>query len=237
MPEPSEYETDTNALKAISSTDDELRVGNYIVLFGGRDLEGVKPGSTEIAWRNRDGSRGEYFTKSTDLESAYTATGRVHLDYEHGNGKQVDAPDAPGRDDVLGYVDWSTKRVDDKGVWVERAINRHNDYARWIEMLVDAGIVGTSSEAVEDGVQKADDGSIIRWPLRRDSLTITPMEWRNKTENVVQAFKALGIPVPNDTEVEPEPEPEASPEAGTPAVDVATVKARLLQIRLSLLEE
>ena len=28
-----------NTLKAISKTDDELRVGNYIALFGGRDLE------------------------------------------------------------------------------------------------------------------------------------------------------------------------------------------------------
>jgi len=222
-----------NELKAINRTDDELRVGNYIILFGGRDLEGVKPLSTEVVWRNPDGSRGEFFSKSVDLESAYTATGRIHLDYEHGLGKQVDAPDAPGRDDVLGYVDWETKRVDDRGVWVERALNRHSSYMRWVEQLIDAGVVGTSSEAVESDVQKAADGSILRWPLRRDTLTITPMEWRNKTENVVQAFKALGIPVPDDTANEPEP--EAEPEADQSAVIAA--KGRLLRLRLSLLEE
>jgi len=31
----------SNALKAISETPDELRVANYLVLFGGRDLEGI----------------------------------------------------------------------------------------------------------------------------------------------------------------------------------------------------
>jgi len=248
MTEPTEQ---TNALKAISQTDDELRVGNYIVLFDGRDLEGIKPGSTEVVWRNPDGSRGEFFTKSTDLESSYTATGRVHLDYEHGMGKRIDGDGAPGRDDILGYVDWTTKRVDDRGVWVERALNRHNEYMRWVETLIEAGVVGTSSEAVEGGVEKSADGSIVRWPLRRDTLTITPMEWRNKTENVVQAFKALGVPVPSDnqpvaepepaTEATPSPEPEASPEADAAtqqraAVDVAKARARLQLFKLSLEE-
>lgn len=224
-----------NALKAVSKTADTLTVANYIVLFDVRDLEGIEPLGTDIMWHNRDGSRGEYFTKSTELESSYTATGQIHLDYEHGAGKQMDGTDAPGRDDILGYVDWSTKRVDTRGVWVERAINRHNAYARWIETLIDAGIVGTSSEPVQADVQKADDGSITRWPLHRDTLTITPMEWRNKTENVIQAFKALGLLAPDDSE--PEPEHETSPEADTSAVDVAKAKARAQQILLSLMEE
>ena len=60
----------TNAFKAISKTDDELVVENYIVLFGGRDLEGV--GSKRV---NPDGSKGEFFTKNTDFESDYTKTG------------------------------------------------------------------------------------------------------------------------------------------------------------------
>jgi len=45
---------------------------------------------------------------------------------------------------------------------------------------------------------------------------VQPMDYRNLREfgdNVVQAFKALGLPVPDDT-----PEPEATPEAGPPAV-------------------
>ena len=230
---------DTNALKAISRTDDVLRVGNYIVLFDGRDLEGIKPGTTEIEWTNPDGSHGEYFTKSTDLESPYTRSGRVLIDVEHGQAKRLYGKDAPGRDDVLGFVDWSTKRVDDRGVWVERALDMHNWYMQWVGTLIEEGVIGTSSEAVDGAVQKDQDGKIVRWPLRRDSLTLTPMEWRNKGENVVQALKALGL-VPDDNEAtpEPEPEPEAAPEADTSAaaVDVAKAKARLQRIKLSLLE-
>ena len=224
-------ETDTNALKAISSTDDELRVGNYIVLFGGRDLEGVASPAV-----NPDGSRGEYFTSATILESDYTKSGAVFVDWEHGADLE------PGRGDLLGVVDWKTARRDDRGVWVERILNRRSKYVQWLESLISDGLIGTSSEAVPDQVEKAADGYIARWPLRRDTLTVQPMEPRMLQENQLQAFKALGIPVPNDTEATPEPEPEASPEADAAteqraAVDVATVKARLLQIRLSLLEE
>jgi len=95
--------TTTNALKAISRTDDTLTVANYIVLFGGRDLEG------------------EYFTPTTVLDSPYTKAGRLPVDWEHGLEKS-----GPG-DMVLGYVDWSTAKADDRGVWVQRTLDRHND--------------------------------------------------------------------------------------------------------------
>jgi len=42
----------SNPLKTISKSDDELRVGNYAVLFGGRDLTG------------------EFFTAKTDFSSS-----------------------------------------------------------------------------------------------------------------------------------------------------------------------
>jgi hypothetical protein len=94
-------------------------------------------------------------------------------------------------------------------------------------------VVGTSSEAVDSAVQKATDGAILKWPLRRDTLTITPMEWRNKGENVVQALKALGLIQERD-DTAGEPEPEAAQEAGKAA---QAAKERLLRFRLSLLEE
>ena len=46
-----------NHLKTISKTDEELRVGNYMVLFGGKDAEG------------------DYFTPEKEFESDYTKTG------------------------------------------------------------------------------------------------------------------------------------------------------------------
>jgi len=207
-----------NALKAVSRTDDELRVANYIVLFGGRDLEGIASDS-----KNQDGSLGEFFTAETDLESAYTKAGMLYVDWEHGFGKELDGDDAPGGDDVLGVVDWSTAKADTRGVWVERALMRRSEYVKFLEELIDSGLIGTSSMAVQDGIRKGQDGQITRWPLKRDTLTFQPMEPRMIREygnNHIQAFKALGIPVPDDTANDPLP-PEAEPEADTSAASAA----------------
>jgi cation transport regulator ChaB len=177
-----------NYLKAISETEEELRVGNYIVLFGGRDLEGVASPN-----KNADGSNGEYFTAQTNLESSYTKAGQVAIDWEHGRRAKSDGL---GREDVLGYVDWATKTVDDFGVFVERVLNRRNKYVQWIEELIKRGLVGSSSEPIQNDIQKSADGEITNWPLFRDSLTVTPMEPRMLKEfgtNTLEALKALNI--------------------------------------------
>lgn len=168
-----------NALKAISRTDDELRVGNYMVLFGGRDLEGILSPR-----RNADGSAGEYFTKSTIFDSQYTETDLLAVDWEHGQGEL-------GKDDVLGRVDWKTARIDERGLFVERVLNRRNRYVQYLEELIEAGLIANSSEAVSEAVEKAANGEILRWPLRRDTLTVSPMEPRMLTNNAITAIKAL----------------------------------------------
>lgn len=184
---------ESNALKSISKTDDELRVGNYIVLFGGRDLEWIRSG------KNKDGSRGEFFTDKTDLESSYTKSGLFHVDWEHGEGKAIDGKDAPGPDDVLGFVDWKTARKDTRGWFVERVLHRRTEYMKWLEELIDAGLVGTSSEAVQEGVKVKNNGEISKWPLRRDTLTVSPAEPRMMTDNVVTAIKNLAVVYPHLT--------------------------------------
>ena len=55
-----------NNLKAISIGETDIRVGNYMVLFGGRDLVG------------------EFFTKNTKFDSRYTDLGVLYVDFEHG---------------------------------------------------------------------------------------------------------------------------------------------------------
>ena len=218
-----------NALKAISKTDDELVVGNYIVLFGGRDLEGIVPGTTEVFWTNPDGSRGEYFTPETDVSSPYTKAGTFAVDFQHGAGREALGV-GPGPEDILGYVDWKTARKDEHGIFVQRVLDLHNQYAKWVSELIDLGIIGSSSQAMPKGVIKGDDGSILKWPLERDTLAVTPMEPRMISQfgdNALTAFKALGIkiPAPDDT-TKPEPEPtEATPKAASAAV-VAVGKAR-----------
>ena len=176
-----------NALKAISMTDDELVVGNYIVLFGGRDLTG-------LVKKNKDGSSGEFFTQKTMLESNYTKTGRLYVDFEHG---QDEDRMGIGRDDILGYVDWSTAKTDARGVFVTRVLNRRNQYLKWLEPLIEEGLVGNSSESIQGQVQKTANGEIEKWPLRRDTLTVTPMEPRMISQNALTAIKALAVDFPN----------------------------------------
>lgn len=221
--------TENNALKAISSTDTELRVGNYMVLFGGRDLEGVMSPR-----RNQDGSAGEYFTKSTAFDSQYTDVDLLAVDWEHGHREL-------GKDEVLGRVDWKTARVDDKGLFVERVLNRRNRYVKYLEELIEAGLIGNSSEAVIDGVEKAPNGEIVRWPLRRDTLTVTPMEPRMISENAITAIKALSerypalkslLPAENVSDAETV-EPKTDGESVVAVAD--DTERRRIEIELELL--
>jgi hypothetical protein len=168
-----------NTLKAISKTDEELRVGNYIALFGGEDLEG------------------EHFTSETDFESSYTKTGVLYVDWEHGLGREVDGKTAPGPDDVLGYVDWKSRKTDGLGVWVERILDRRNQYMKYLETLIEAGLIANSTEAIESSVVTTKSGEIQKWPLRKDTLTVMPMEPRMMTENVISAVKGLAKAYPH----------------------------------------
>lgn len=164
-----------NHLKTLSKSDNELIVGNYIVLFGGKDLAG------------------EYFTKSTRFDSGYTDSGLLYVDFEHG----LD-PDGMGLDDshVLGFVDWKSAKTDDRGVFVERILNRRAKYVDYLVQMIEAGIVGYSSESIRGKATRTRDGEITHWPLKRDTLTVTPMEPRMITENVISAAKSLAAAFP-----------------------------------------
>lgn len=159
-----------NELKAIASTDTELRVGNYMILFGGEDLAG------------------EFFTKSTRFDSGYTELGVLYEDFEH--GLDVDGL-GNNKNNVIGIADWKSAKIDDTGIFVERILNRRADYVQYMEMLIEAGVLGTSSEAVGGMTRRKSSGEITDWPLMRDSLTVTPMEPRMVTSNIVTAAKAL----------------------------------------------
>jgi len=219
-----------NALKAIAKTETELRVGNYLVLFGGRDLEGIASPR-----KNADGSVGEYFTKATVFDSPYTDTDLLAVDWEHGYHEL-------GKEEVLGRVDWKTARVDERGLFVERVLNRRNRYVQFIEELIEAGLIGNSSEAITGAEKIADNGEIQRWPLRRDTLTVSPMEPRMITQNAIQAIKALSERYPSLKSLLPA-DVESNVEAESPETDLQSADtvaedetARRIEIELSLLE-
>lgn len=165
-----------NSLKAISQTDSELRVGNYMVLFGGKDLTG------------------EFFTKKTHFDSNYTDIGLLYVDFEHGRDAEKAGNSS---DNVLGIADWKSAKVDDAGIFVERVLNRRAEYVKFLSELIDAGVMGSSSEAIPGAARKKSSGEIVEWPLMRDSLTVTPLEPRMMTGNVIAAVKALADIFPN----------------------------------------
>lgn len=168
--------TEHNPLKALSKSPNELILGNYMVLFGGRDIAG------------------EFFTKSTDFNSHYTDIGMLYVDFEHG----LD-PDGLGIDDsnVLGVVDWKSAKVDEKGIFVQRVLNRRAKYVDFLSELIDAGVLGNSSEAVRGKTLRKPNGEITVWPLKRDTLTLTPMEPRMVSTNVLEAAKSLAAMFPH----------------------------------------
>lgn len=201
---------ESNALKTLGKTDDELVVGNYLILFGGRDLEHLRSGP------NPDGSKGEYFTPATDLESSYTKAGVLYVDWEHGAGKAIDGNGAPGQHDILGHINWKTAKRDERGVFVERVLNRRNEYVKMLEELIEEGLIGTSSEAIPEQVKRKKNGEITNWPLMRDTLTVWPAEPRMLSENVLQGVKALSDRIPSLKALLPEGEPQAD-NGGDPA--------------------
>ena len=108
----------------------------------------------------------------------------LYVDWEHGR-------DDLNKDEVLGYVDWKSAEDLERGKWVKRVLNRRNKYVQWLKTLVEAGLIGTSSEPVQSRVQKSTDGHITRWPLMRDSLTVNPMDYRMLDDKTLEALKAL----------------------------------------------
>jgi hypothetical protein len=168
-----------NQLKTIELTDEEWKVGNYMVLWDGRDLTG------------------EHFTKNTVFESEYTKTDTLIEDWEHGLW-----PDkvGPKSDEPLGRVLYkATAQSDDIGLFVERVLNRQNKYLEALRQLQEEGIIslGTSSEAVPSLVEKSKDGEIIQWGLKADALTVTPAEPRMLTINELASVKNMGEDVLN----------------------------------------
>ena len=216
-----------NALKAVSRTDEELRVANYIVLYGGRDLEGIA-----TPRRNADGSTGEYFTSRTQIESRFTKAGRLPVDWEH---RMAPEGEDPG---YLGYVDWTTAKKSPDGIWVERVLDRRNQYVQLLEDLIDAGMIGNSSEADPMSVKKAENGELLSWPIVGDTLTVSPMEPRMLTGNVLQAAKALGLIESPEPEAEPEADAEGREVAlaaeAAKAMEQAMAHAKRIEIRLAL---
>lgn len=147
------------AVKAIDRTAEGIKVGGYIVLFGGvGDLSSKK----------------DVFTAATDFGLEVAHKGRLR--WQHGLDPQI------GRR-VLGVAE-SKSEPDTVGLWAEGWMRIRDDYDRRIATWIEAGKVGFSTsvnplmmarKAIGDGRHE-----ITEWPLGGAdwTLTLTPADPR-----------------------------------------------------------
>lgn len=120
------------------------------------NLEILKLDNDKIIVANRIILWSDLLTPLTDFESSYT--------------KSMFRLPVKGMDHILGYVDWSTAKIDAKGLWVERVLNRRNKYLQMIERLLKDGLIGSSAEASK--VIKNQSGRITDYPIISDKLIV-----------------------------------------------------------------
>lgn len=186
-PEPNKaaYESidmDDIASTAVKALDDSGKIGGYLIVWGSPDQRDLS------SWPNKDGSKGEYFTKATELNLDWFEQ-RPAL-YHHGLDKDT-------KTTLIGTID--SIKMDDIGLWATAQINKRNRYAKAVEQLVKDGKLSWSSGTLPHLAERGMDGQIKRWPLIEGSLTPTPAEPRfthiSSAKAIGLAFKALNLPV------------------------------------------
>ncbi len=161
------------------TTDDNLVLQAPIFLYGGKDLTG------------------EHFTAKTAWDSSYVQTDTVIVDWEHGL-RPDNAKIQPGRDDVLGKVDVKSITDTEAALLTRLVLDRRNVYVKkFVEPFARAGLLGASSEPIQDSIQKTSAGGIVTWPLKRLTLTVNPAEPKMLTQNQVRVIKSASDFIPS----------------------------------------
>jgi hypothetical protein len=125
---------------------------------------------------------GEYFSDKTDFTSPFYEGKSIKVTmpqlYHHGLDPDV-------KDLSIGEV----KAIEDKpeGKWFTVQLDKSNKYYSALKELVKRGALLFSTGAIPEGVKKAADGFIEKWPLKENSLTPVPANPLAK----VGSFKAL----------------------------------------------
>jgi len=112
--------------------------------------------------------------------------------------------------------------VKGKGRWLRAQIDKAHEYAAEIKQLVEKGLVGLSSGAVDHLTVIAADGAIKRWPWVEWSLTPIPanpeaIAYSVKSADALAHLAVLGVAAPDaikevEAPAEPDPVPDPEPE-------------------------
>jgi hypothetical protein len=142
------------SVKAIDRTDDSIKVGGYLVMFG-------TPRDGDLS-KARD-----YFTPATDFGLDVTRKGIIRwahcLDPQIGKRR-------------LGIAEVKSE-PDDVGLWAEGWMKIRDEYERKVADWIEARKVGWSSAALPHTVERkaatAGANEVVSWPLGGGDFTLT----------------------------------------------------------------
>lgn len=195
-----------NRLYIVGEDDENYYVAGYPIIWNSPDLAGHKVRGRIVGTKNADGSAGQWFTPDTDFDSPYLKSGTLYTDWEHG---YAPAPEPQGKDEIVATIDTKSISDDEYGKFAIHAMKRHYRYAKDIKHLIEAGVVGSSTQAMRGHAKALPNGEITRWGLKRNTWTIEPMD-ATQIQRLAHPLKSLGYELPEI--------PEAEAEAGgTPA--------------------
>ncbi|GAG10631.1 unnamed protein product, partial [marine sediment metagenome] len=88
---------------------------------------------------------------------------------------------------------WDTVEQDEIGIFVEGELIKAHRYNAGVKILLEEGVLKTSSGSMRDLVQVGDDGHVEEWPIVEVSSTVTPAEWRMQpiSPRAMVAIKSL----------------------------------------------
>jgi hypothetical protein len=114
---------------------------------------------------------------------------------------------------------------DEVGVWVEDWLDTSNEYWKFVEPLLEAGVLFYSPGSAPHLVKRADDGRLVSYPVVEDTLTVVPAQHRLRSvEQIKAAYKAAGLELPEGLEpAEPEQRGDG---AGAPCAEALEALAR-----------
>ncbi len=210
------------AVKSLGETEDAYIIGGYGMRWGSPEERDLSP------WKNKDGSKGEFFTRETKGMDDIPVKVLTH---EHDQDKDADGKPIK---EILGHV--ILERDLNIGRWVEARVEKARAYANHVMGLVAEGVVSFSSETATHWREVAANGKIKRWRTAGYTTTTGPMEPRQTDVSQLKAaFKSAAIDFPDDQPNSDGPD-DGGAGTGVPGQDQLQLEAAKASIDILLTE-
>ena len=162
------------AVKSIGR--DEIQ--GYVTLWGNERLTDVEA---------------EYFTRETDFWDGILGKSPRPLTWDHAQDKSLKASPVIGQ--MIDFGD------DNLGRWYVAKMEQSHQYRKAIDALLEAGLLGTSSDSAPQYVERVTRGKstwLKTWPLFAAALTHTPAEPR--MVGSLEFLKSIGVTFPENSQ-------------------------------------